>query len=283
MKVGTGSAKIWIAGEAEALCHFLRRGLESDVYEVQWMRGVAAVGAALRGQAPDLLILDLPIHDLPIHCRPAVPLPSLALSGIETPAVELADGGTADGGAAVVARQAGGPSGWQTGGPWGTVTTLRSVNPQVPMLVLIAGRDVEMRVECLDRGADDCMVKPLSLRELRARCRALLRRRSEASLVLRWEGVELDRMSHRVQHEGRPVQLTRTEFAVLEYLMMHRGSCVSRRAILEQVWTEGAPAGGNIVDVYVNYLRRKLGGGRAGAMIRTVRGRGYCVGDAQGT
>jgi DNA-binding response OmpR family regulator len=160
------------------------------------------------------------------------------------------------------------------------LTHLRSIDDRVPILVLTASRDVESRVGCLDRGADDCMTKPLSLQELRARCRALLRRRSETSLVLRYEGLELNRIRHTVEQQGRPVALTRTEFSLLEYLMMHRGSCVSRAALVAQVWAQGTPADSNIVDVYINYLRRKLGKAKAAPMIQTVRGRGYLVGSS---
>lgn len=161
------------------------------------------------------------------------------------------------------------------------LTRLRSINGQVPILVLTADRDVEARVSCLDRGADDCITKPLSLQELRARCRALLRRRSGTSLTLRCEGLELNRIRRTVEHQGRPVSLTRTEFSLLEHLMMHRGRCVSRPALMAQVWTQGTPGDSNIVDVYINYLRRKLGNANAPPMIQTVRGRGYFVGSSR--
>ncbi len=152
---------------------------------------------------------------------------------------------------------------------------LRTVNDQLPILVLTARQEMEIRIRCLDAGADDCMLKPFSLQELRARCRALLRRRRESDLVLRCAGVELNRMDRTVQREGESVSLTNKEFALLEYLMIHRGSCVPRSVLLNRVWNTDSSVGSNVVDVYINYLRRKLRDKADGTLIQTVRGQGY--------
>ncbi len=157
------------------------------------------------------------------------------------------------------------------------LVALRVLDPDLPVLVLTARQEVDTRVRCLDGGADDLMVKPFSLYELRARCRALLRRRREARLVLRTGDLELNRLDHTAQRAGCPVELTNKEFALLEKLMLHRGHCVSRVELLDTVWHMEPAQTTNIVDVYVNYLRRKLKDPPPGMLIRTVRGQGYMV------
>lgn len=151
----------------------------------------------------------------------------------------------------------------------------RSVTGEVPVLILSARNDVATRLKCFDLGADDCMLKPFSPAELRARCRSLARRRRDESLVLRDGPIEMHRVERSVRCNGEPVELTGREFALLECLMLSRGRAVSRTTLLEQVWKAQPDGGTNIVDVYVNYLRRKLGDA---ALIRTVRGEGYAVG-----
>jgi DNA-binding response OmpR family regulator len=154
---------------------------------------------------------------------------------------------------------------------------VRLVDADLPVLVLTARQEVETRVRCLDHGADDLMTKPFSLHELRARCRALLRRRRGAKLLLRAGNLELDRMNHVAQRAGEPITLTNKEFALLEHLMLNRGQCVSRVDLLETVWKMEPAQTTNIVDVYVNYVRRKLKDPPPGHLIRTVRGKGYVV------
>ena len=154
---------------------------------------------------------------------------------------------------------------------------VRAMDANLPVLVLTARQEVEARVRCLDRGADDLMLKPFSLHELRARCRALLRRKREARLQLRAGDLELDRLDHSVHRAERTVVLTNKEFALLEHLMLNRGQCVSRVELLESVWNMEPTQTTNIVDVYVNYLRRKLQDPPPGHLIRTVRGQGYVV------
>jgi DNA-binding response OmpR family regulator len=152
---------------------------------------------------------------------------------------------------------------------------------ETSVLVLTGRSQVEERVKCLNLGADDCLLKPFSFHELTARCRALLRRREQfADPVLRHGDVELNRMERRVMRSGRLVELTVKEFALLEFLMMRRGRCCSRTELLREVWQMSPAAGTNVVDVYVNYLRKKLGLGDrdADAVIETVRGEGYQMG-----
>jgi DNA-binding response OmpR family regulator len=158
---------------------------------------------------------------------------------------------------------------------------LRAMDVDLPILILTARQEVDTRVRCLDLGADDLMLKPFSLHELRARCRALLRRKREARLQLRAGDLELDRLDHTARRGNQPIVLTNKEFALLEHLMLNRGQCVSRVELLDAVWNLEPAQTTNIVDVYVNYLRRKLKDPPPGQLIRTVRGQGYLVpGDA---
>ena len=157
---------------------------------------------------------------------------------------------------------------------------IRARHEDAVVLVLTGRSDMEVRLQCLDMGADDYLLKPFSFFELTARCRALLRRRQQfADPVLRHGDLELHRIEHKVQRGGRPIGLTAKEFSLLEYLLLHQGECVSRSELLLQVWQLPEQTGTNVVDVYINYLRRKVGGGDSHAsgcgLIETVRGAGY--------
>ena len=146
------------------------------------------------------------------------------------------------------------------------------------ILVLTGRGEVEERVRCLNLGADDFLPKPFSFQELSARCRAILRRRERyADPVLRWDDISLDRLRRTVECAGAPVELTGKEFALLESLMLRRGQTCSRADLLEQVWQMAPETPTNVLDVYVNYLRRKLGAvsDAPAALIETVRGIGY--------
>ena len=152
------------------------------------------------------------------------------------------------------------------------------------VLVLTGRSQVEERVRCLNLGADDCLLKPFSFHELTARCRALLRRKEQfADPVLRHGDLELNRMERRVRHNGRAVELTVKEFSLLEFLMQRRGRCCGRSELLREVWQMSPEAGTNVVDVYINYLRKKLGTTQSESegsapLIETVRGEGYRMG-----
>jgi DNA-binding response OmpR family regulator len=154
---------------------------------------------------------------------------------------------------------------------------IRRLNGELPVMILTARQELDTRVRCLDRGADDMMIKPFSLHELRARCRALLRRKRETRLQLRAGDLELDRLDHTARRGLRQIVLTNKEFALLEYLMLNRGHCVSRVQLLDTVWNLEPAQTTNIVDVYINYLRRKLQDPPPGELIRTVRGKGYVI------
>lgn len=156
------------------------------------------------------------------------------------------------------------------------------------VLVLTGRSMVEERVRCLNLGADDCLLKPFSFHELTARCRALLRRRERyADPMLRQGDVELNRMERRVMRAGQSLELTVKEFGLLEYLMLRAGRCCGRAELLREVWQMSPDAGTNVVDVYVNYLRKKLGAATPGengdghSVIETVRGEGYRVRNAE--
>ena len=159
---------------------------------------------------------------------------------------------------------------------------LKTQGSDAALLVLTGRSDLHARVQCLDMGADDCLLKPFSFLEFTARCRALLRRRAQvAEQILRCGEVELHRVNHQVRCAGREVSLTTKEFALLEYLMLRRGDSVSRAELLANVWKLEGEAPTNIVDVYINYLRRKLETDAIrGTFIQTVRGTGYRIGGA---
>ena len=152
------------------------------------------------------------------------------------------------------------------------------------VIVLTGRAQVEEKVKCLNLGADDILMKPFSLGELAARCRALGRRRERyADPSLRCGDLELNRMERKVTRSGIPIELTVKEFSLLEYLMQARGRCCSRSELLSEVWQMSPDAGTNVVDVYVNYLRKKLAAGQvegASEVIETVRGQGYQIAGA---
>jgi DNA-binding response OmpR family regulator len=157
---------------------------------------------------------------------------------------------------------------------------IRSKKPDQPVLMVAGANMVEDRVRGLNAGADDFVGKPFEVAELAARIRAVVRRgnRGIGSSVLRVVDLELDRITHVVQRQGHPIELSPKEFSLLEFLMRHAGQPVSRTVIVEQVWKLSTETMTNVVDVYINYLRRKIDFGRDRALICTVRGIGYQIG-----
>jgi two-component system copper resistance phosphate regulon response regulator CusR len=153
---------------------------------------------------------------------------------------------------------------------------IRPKKPSLPVLVLTGRSRIEDRVECLDSGADDCLIKPFSYTELAARVRALMRRRPlTAETLLKIEDLELDRIERTVKRAGKRIELTSKEFGLLEYLLRNAGHRVTRSMIVEHVWNLSFDTGTNIVDVYINYLRKKIDDGFSPKLIHTVRGVGY--------
>lgn len=131
---------------------------------------------------------------------------------------------------------------------------VRIKKPILPILILTARGKIDDRVQCLDSGADDYLVKPFSFSELSARIRALLRRSRLPSLsVLTVDDLELDRVERRVTRGNRTIELTTKEFALLEYLMRNAGRRVTRTMIIEHVWNLSFDSSTNLVDVYINY------------------------------
>lgn len=155
---------------------------------------------------------------------------------------------------------------------------IRAINNSVPILILTARASVEDRVKGLDLGADDYLIKPFAFSELSARIRALLRRKApQESMETKIGNVVLDRLRHSVTVSAELVDLTPREFALLEYLMRHCGYVVTRTMIAEHVWNLNFDSMTNVVDVYINHLRKKLEGKGAKTLIHTVRGVGYSL------
>lgn len=155
---------------------------------------------------------------------------------------------------------------------------IRQQKPDLAVLFLTGHAEISDRVKGLDLGADDYLTKPFSLSELLARVRAVTRRRTRpVESVLKVGNLSMDRVQRVVTRAGKPISLTPKEFALLEYLMRNAGRPVSRSMIIEHVWNLGFDTTTNVVDVYINYLRKKISGESPTRMIRTVRGVGYQI------
>jgi DNA-binding response OmpR family regulator len=152
---------------------------------------------------------------------------------------------------------------------------LRAQKRDVPVLMLTARDTVDDRVAGLDSGADDYLVKPFALRELLARVRALLRRDGARDPVMRVADLEIDTASHQVRRGGRLIELTSKEYAILEFFARNPNRVLSRTQIADHVWNFDFLAASNVVDVYLGYLRRKLGDHQEPRLLRTIRGAGY--------
>lgn len=151
--------------------------------------------------------------------------------------------------------------------------------PDTPVILLSAETAVEEKVRGLNAGADDFVVKPFNFAELVARTHAVLRRRIRpAQDVLVFEDLEINRVSHGVKRAGRAIELSPKEYALLEFLLRNPGWPVPRNAIIEEVWRMHGDTLTNVVDVYINYLRRKIDAGSDHPLIRTIRGVGYQIG-----
>lgn len=155
---------------------------------------------------------------------------------------------------------------------------LRKNGVQTPVLMLTARGEVNDRVEGLDAGADDYLVKPFAPAELRARVRALMRRQSsQKSSVLTIGSLTLDTASHQVQVADREVELTRREYAMLHYLLQNKGRLVSKGMIAEHVWEHHFDHDYNLIEVYIRRLRKKIEVPAARKFIHTIRNSGYVL------
>lgn len=157
---------------------------------------------------------------------------------------------------------------------------LRERKITTPIIMVTAKDAVSDKVKGLDSGADDYITKPFAFEELLARIRALLRKRDERSAAkLQVEDLILDLISHKVTRGNKEIVLTAKEYALLEYLMRNSGAVLTRTMISQHVWDINFDSDTNIIDVYVNYLRKKIDDGHKKALIHTIRGRGYALKD----
>jgi DNA-binding response OmpR family regulator len=157
---------------------------------------------------------------------------------------------------------------------------LRRAGRSLPVLILTARDTVEDRVHGLDAGADDYLVKPFAFAELLARLRVLLRRgRGDRETVLGADDLQMDLLQRRVVRGGVEISLTQREFEVLEYLLRHKNATVTRPMLGKEVWKEPDHELTNVIDVYINLLRRKIEGVGRRPLIHTIRGVGYSLRD----
>ena len=157
---------------------------------------------------------------------------------------------------------------------------LRRRGDKTPALLLTARDTIDNRVEGLDAGADDYLVKPFAFPELLAHVRALLRRPPlQTGTVLQVGDLEMDTAKREVRRDGNPIELSPREYAVLEYLIRHPNQALTRTQIGEHVWNFDFYNESNVIDVYIGYLRRKIDKGSDQPLIHTIRGVGYRISD----
>lgn len=155
---------------------------------------------------------------------------------------------------------------------------LRAAKVATPVLIITARDALEDKIEGLDSGADDYIVKPFQVAELLARARALLRRGSSSPAVLSAGDLTLDPATRLASRGGKAITLSATEYSLLEFLMRNAGRVMTRSTILEHVWQYDFDGNDNVLDVYISYLRSKIDKGHGQPLIHTVRGVGYRMG-----
>lgn len=150
---------------------------------------------------------------------------------------------------------------------------------KVPVIMLTARDRIPDKVEGLDLGADDYLTKPFATDELLARVRARLRERGPSNNIVELRGLVMDRDRHEVQREAKPIELTAKEYALLEFLLLHKNKVHTRDEIFNGVWGSDFLGDSNLIDVYIRYLRGKIDDGFDDKLITTVRGVGYTIKD----
>ncbi|MFQ5716741.1 MAG: heavy metal response regulator transcription factor [Nitrospinales bacterium] len=155
---------------------------------------------------------------------------------------------------------------------------LRKNHIDTPVLLLTAKASVEDRVEGLNQGADDYLTKPFAFSELLARVRVLLRRgKTEVQTVLKISGLTLDLLSHKVKRNDQEIELTGKEYSLLEYFMRNQGKVLTRTMIAEHVWDYNFDTFTNVIDVFINHLRKKIDKNHSPKLLHTLRGVGYVM------
>ncbi len=157
--------------------------------------------------------------------------------------------------------------------------SLREKGVDTPILIITARDTIEDKIEGLDSGADDYVVKPFLVGELLARMRAILRRGVQQAPLLQVADLTLDPATRRAARAGKTIHLSATEFTLLNYLMRNKGRVLTRSMILQHVWEYDFEGNDNVLEVYISYLRSKIDKGRTSPLIHTVRGVGYRIED----
>jgi DNA-binding response OmpR family regulator len=157
------------------------------------------------------------------------------------------------------------------------LASLRSASIDIPVLMLTARSATSDIVHGLDRGADDYLTKPFAFDELLARIRSLLRRGGKRKELLKIADLQIDPVAHKATRGGKSIDLTAREFALLNLFMINHQQILSRERIAKEVWGYDFDPGTNIVDVYVNHLRKKIDSGFSPKLIHTIRGKGYVL------
>ncbi len=163
---------------------------------------------------------------------------------------------------------------------WEVCESLRNAGIDIPILMLSALGEVSDKIRGLEKGADDYLTKPFVIAELVARVNALLRRSHKVSQsVIKIHNIELDISARKVRRAGQEIQLTNKEFALLEYLILNKNKVITRTMISEHVWDIHFDAGSNVIDVIINFLRKKIETEGEEKIIQTIRGAGYMIKD----